>query len=225
VILFVKKQIYDKYMYRIFGGSIIDETDISDMRQIDKSTVYIVSHLFSYMDILLTLEMITRSTISHRTIAGVANVPHTAKQLITKLFGYMSPKIKFVSYNTRDKNTSEMLADNLRRGDDLFLWQHPYNKHKSLYHLLSETRPRLVYIDIASHRANKTINNGNIASILNHTCCKTYTITSREINYSDILRANETDIVGGFNDPLWDLICRATTRHTCTQPQRQPGLD
>lgn len=194
-------------MYRIFGGSIIDETDLQHMRQAeDKPTVYIVSHLFSYMDIALTLEVMTRATTKPRTIAGVANVPNAAKTMITQLFGCLSPKIKMISHNTRDKNTSELLAANLRDGHDIILWQHPHNKHKSLYHLLAEFKPRLVYIDIASHRAKRTINDQNCITILSSTCCKTYMISSLEIDYSEILRENEPDIVGGFNKPLWDYI-------------------
>jgi len=192
-------------LYRIFGGSVIDETNVVDLRPTHKPTVYIVSHLFSYMDILLALEVITQATLHRRTIAGAANVPHIAKPIITKLFGYISPKIHFISHNTRDGNTADMLARNLRDGADIILWQHPYNTHKSLYHLLSETKPRLVYIDIASRRT-KTINNMNCLAILGHTCCHTYRIVSREIDYSNILRENETDIVSGFNKPLWDAI-------------------
>jgi hypothetical protein len=192
-------------LYRVFGGSIIDETNICDMRPTTKPTVYIVSHLFSYMDILLTLEVITRATIQERTIAGVANVPHMTKPIITNLFGYISPNINFISHNTRGGNTADMLANNLREGHDIILWQHPYNTHKSLYHLLSETKPRLVYIDITSRRL-QTINNMNCLAILRYTCCHRYRITSTEIDYSNILRENETDIVNGFNRPLWDII-------------------
>jgi hypothetical protein len=195
-------------LYRIFGGSIINETNVVDLRPTHKPTVYIVSHLFSYMDILLALEVITQTTLHHRTIAGVANVPHFSKPIITKLFGYISPKIHFISHNVRDGNTSDMLAQNLRDGADIILWQHPYNKHKSLYHLLSETKPRLVYIDISSSRTTQTINNMNWLSILGRTCCHTYKIISREIDYSNILRENENDIVGYFNKPLWDTIYR-----------------
>ena len=97
-------------LYRVFGGSIIDETNICDMRPTTKPTVYIVSHLFSYMDILLTLEIMTQATLHHRTISGVANIPHFTKPIITKLFGYISPKIHFISHNTRDGNTADMLT-------------------------------------------------------------------------------------------------------------------
>ena len=193
-------------LHCVFGASIIDETNLDDLRQTNKPTIYIVSHRFSYMDIVLAFDVIGRATIRNRTIAGVANVPQIVKSILTKLFNCLKPKIQFISYNTRGGNTSELLASNLREGDDVIVWQHPYNKHKSLYHLLSETRPRLVYIDIASRRSEKTINDMNLFAIFGRTCCHTYTITSREIDYSGFLRENETDIIDGFNRPLWDEI-------------------
>lgn len=197
-------------LHRMFGASIIDETNLDDLRQTNKPTIYIVSHRFSYMDIVLAFDVIGRATIRNRTIAGVANVPPIVKSILTNLFNCLKPKIQFVSYNTRGGNTSELLASNLREGDDVIVWQHPYNKHKSLYHLLSETRPRLVYIDIASRRSEKTINDMNLFAILGRTCCHTYTITSREINYSAFLRENEIDIIDGFNRPLWDEVGATT---------------
>lgn len=197
-------------LHRVFGASIIDETNVDDLRQTDKPTVYVVSHRFSYMDIALAFDVIGRATIRKRTIAGVANVSPIVKSILTNLFNCLKPQIQFVSYNTHGGNTSELLASNLREGDDVILWQHPYNKHKSLYHLLSETRPRLVYIDIASHRSEKTINDMNLCAIFGRTCCHTYTITSREIDYSAFLRDNETDIVDGFNRSLWDEVGATT---------------
>ena len=199
-------------LHRVFGASIIDETNVDDLRQTDKPTVYVVSHRFSYMDIALAFDVIGRATIRKRTIAGVANVSPIVKSILTNVFNCLKPQIQFVSYNTHGGNTSELLASNLREGDDVILWQHPYNKHKSLYHLLSETRPRLVYIDIASHRSEKTINDMNLFAIFGRTCCHTYTITSREIDYSAFLRENEIDIVGGFNRPLWDEVGATTVR-------------
>ena len=196
-------------LHRIFGVSIVDETNADDLRQSDKPTVYIVSHLFSYMDITLAFDVIGQATTHDRTISGVANVPPVAKSAITKLFNYLTPKIKFISHNTRDGNTSELLARNLRDGADVVLWQHPYNKHQSLYHLVSEMKPRLVYIDITSHQSAKTINEMGILAIFKRTCCNTFKITSREIDYSGILRENEHDIEGGFNRPLWDDIHRS----------------
>jgi len=192
---------------RLFAGSVADETLAHHMNATTTATVYIVSHLFSYMDILLALDAIAKNTTKYRILVGVTNAPHLSQALMMELLNALSSKIQYISYNTQDRNTSNRLSRHLRSGNDIIIWQHPDNSHKSLYYLLRETRPRLIYVDIADGRTAHTINNDKPAEIVMRTIGNKYTIQSREIDYLRILRNDEQDIINGFNIPLWKL-CR-----------------
>ncbi len=192
----------------LFAGSVIDKTQSHHMDATTIPTVYIVSHLFSYMDILLVSDTITKNTTGFRKLVGVTNAPPLPQTLMMEMLNLLSDKIQYVSYNTRDGNTSRILARELRYGNDIIIWQHPNNHHKSLYYLLRDTRPRLIYVDISDNKTTRTINNDDIFVILQYTLGRKYIIQSREIDYSEILRDNEIDIVRNFNIPLWNL-CRS----------------
>ena len=192
---------------RLFAGSVADNAVARHMNATTTSTVYIVSHLFSYMDILLALDAIAKSTNRYRILVGVTNAPPLSQACMMELLNASSNKIRYIAYNTRDGNTSRVLSGHLRNGNDVIIWQHPANTHKSLYYLLRETRPRLIYVDIADGRTSRTINNDEPLAIAIQTIGRHYTITSREIDYMPILCDDEADIVSGFNIPLWKL-CR-----------------
>jgi hypothetical protein len=192
---------------QLFAGSVIDKTKSHHMNATTKPTIYIVSHLFSYIDILLALDTITKNTIGFRKLVGVTNAPPLPQTLMMEMLNLLSDKIEYVSYNTRDGNTSRILARELRYGNDIIIWQHPNNHHKSLYYLLRDTRSRLVYIDISDNKTKRTINNDDPFAILLYTSGRNYIIQSWEIDYSKILSDDEIDIIRNFNIPLWKLCC------------------
>ena len=193
-----------KLLSRLIGSSIIDDTNPAHLRAANKPTVYIVSHRFSYMDIVIAFDVTNQATIVPRTITGVANVPNFAKRAINALLDYASPLIKFVPHNTRDGSTSELLIADLRNGCDVFIWQHPYNAHKSLYHIASAVRPRIVYIDISDNKTHSSLNSNGIWSIFRKTCCSTYRVTSKEIDYNRFFVENSSNIFNEFNVPFWN---------------------
>lgn len=197
----------------MFGGMVIDESQSHHMNVAMKPTVYIVSHLFSYMDILLVLDVIEKHTTKFRKLVGVTNAPLLPQTLMTEMLNLSSEIIQYVSYNTRDRNTSRILARELRCGNDIIIWQHPNNHHKSLYYLLRDTRSRLIYVDITDGETKHTINNYDPFTILWYTIGRRYIIKSQEIDYSQILCGHETDIVNNFNIPLWNLCCNTQIKN------------
>ena len=120
----------------LFDGMVIDKSQSHHMNATTKTTIYIVSHLFSYIDILLALGAITKNTTKFRKLVGVTNAPRLPQTLTMEILNLLSDKIQYVSYNTRDRNTSRILERELRCGNDIIIWQHPNNSHKSLYYLL-----------------------------------------------------------------------------------------
>lgn len=189
---------------RWMGCTIIDETQQSHLQSTDIPTIYLVSHNYSFIDILLTFDLVNKATNIPRIISGVANIPNFVKLIITTLFNYVAPFIRFIPHNTCDGNTSILLANELKNGNDIFIWQHAYNKHKSLYYIISEVKPRLVYINISNTKIKSSINTNFILYILYRTICSTYRVTSKVVDYSAYYIENSQNIYDDFNVKLWD---------------------
>lgn len=202
-------------LYKFFGGSkttIFNNT--THTSKYTRPTIYIVSHKFSWFDILVTIEIFSQSGNEEnpRVIAGICDVPDWFRILLLLLLNYVCPALQLIAYNKRYGNTTKEVAKHLCWGDDIVIWQHPYNKSRGLYYILHKciyeygVTPHLVYIDIADKLTNETINNDSILNIIRHTRNKTYYATSHEIEYN-IEREITDDIYNHFTEPFWDQVC------------------
>jgi len=202
-------------LYKFFGGSkttIFNNTTHTAKDMLP--TIYIVSHKFSWFDILVTFEIFSQSGNKEnpRVIAGICDVPDWFRILLLLLFNYVCPALQLIAYNKRYGNTTKEVAKDLCLGDDIVIWQHPYNKRRGLYYILHKciyeygVTPRLVYIDITDKMTNETINNEFIWNIIRKTRNKTYYATSHEIEYT-IEREITDDIYKQFTEPFWDQVC------------------
>jgi hypothetical protein len=198
-------------LYKLFGGS--NTTIVNNTQHLEKTkrpTIYIVSHKFSYFDILISFELFSQCVLETelRVIAGVCDVPDWFRVLIVLLFNYVCQGLKLIAYNKRHGNTTQELANHLCLGHDIIIWQHPYNKSRGLYYILHKCIyehnivPRLVYVDICDHITTETLNNDPIWNIIRKTRNKTYYATSYEIKYS-IAREITDDIYEEFTVPFW----------------------
>lgn len=198
-------------LYKLLGGTktiIVNNTQhlAKDIRP----TIYIVSHKFSYFDILIAFEIFSQCVqeTEIRVIAGVCDVQDWFRVLLVLLFNYVCQGLKLIAYNKRHGNTTQELANNLRLRNDVIIWQHPYNKSRGLYYILHKCIyehnivPRLVYVDICDHITVETLNNEPIWNIVRKTRNKTYYATSYEIKYS-IAREITDDIYEEFTVPFW----------------------
>jgi hypothetical protein len=198
-------------LYKLFGGfgtKIIDTT--SHLNKDIRPTIYIVSHKFSFMDILVAFAVFSALTTHLRTIAGVSDIPECLKKLVTVLLNYWCPNMLLIPYNKRYGNTTKEMTKHLCLADDIIIWQHPYNKSRGLYYILEkcvyeyDIQPRLVYIDIADKITNETINNDSLLNIIRKTRNKTYYVTSYQIEYT--IQPKLTDIYENFTVPFWRQI-------------------
>jgi len=198
-------------LYKLLGGT--KTTIVNNTQHLSKTkrpTIYIVSHKFSYFDILVSFEIFSQSeeNANPRTIAGVCDVQDWFRVLLVLLFNYVCPALQLIAYNKRHGNTTQELANNLCLRNDVIIWQHPYNKSRGLYYILHKciyehnVVPRLVYIDICDHMTKETINNQSIWNIVRKTRNKTYYATSYEIKYS-ISREITDNIYEEFTVPFW----------------------
>ena len=202
-------------LYKLFGGSntkIFNNTTHTAKDAIP--TVYIVSHKFSFMDILIAFEIFAQcgNKENQRVIGGVCDVSEWFQIALTTIFNWVCPTMHLISYNKRCGNATKEMTKHLYLGDDIIIWQHPYNKSRGLYYILHKciydygVTPRLVYIDIADKVTNETINNESIVNIVRKTRNKTYYATSHEIEYK-IEREITDDIYKQFTEPFWDQVC------------------
>jgi len=76
----------------MFGGMVIDESQSHHMNVAMKPTIYIVSHLFSYMDIILALNAIEKHTTKFRKLVGVTNAPPLPQTLTMEILNLLSDK-------------------------------------------------------------------------------------------------------------------------------------
>ena len=202
-------------LYKFFGGSntkIFNNTThtVKD----ERPTIYIVSHKFSWFDILVVFELFSQCSnpSSPRVMAGICDVPDWFRILLLLLLNYACPALQLTAYNKRHGNTTQEVAKYLCWGDDLVIWQHPYNKSRGLYYILHKCiyvyglTPRLVYIDITDHMTKDTLNNESIVNIIRKTRNKTYYATSKEIEYT-IEREMTDDVYKYFTEPFWDQVC------------------
>lgn len=201
-------------LYKLIGGC--DTTIVNNATHTAKDTrpsIYIVSHKFSYFDIVVTLEIFSQllNQISRRVIAGVCDVPDWFRIIFVYLCSYLFPTLQLIAYNKRHGNTTRELSKHLFLSDDIIIWQHPYNKSRGLYYMLYKciyergVLPRLVYIDISDKVTTETINNDTALSIIRKTRNNTYYVTSYEIEYK-IDREMPDDIYEQFIVPLWDKV-------------------
>jgi hypothetical protein len=206
-------------LYKLFGGfntEIINNTQTKDTMKSDRPTIYIASHRFSFMDILVTFEIFARLSVgtreNPRILSGVSDTPELLKIIVTLLLNFWCSKMLMISYSKRYGNTTKEMAKYLYWGDDIVIWQHPYNKSRGLYYILHKciyeygVTPRLVYIDITDKMTNETINNESVWNIIRKTRNKTYYATSHEIEYT-IEREITDDIYKQFTEPFWDQVC------------------
>jgi hypothetical protein len=202
-------------LYKFFGGSkttIFNNT--THTAKDARPTIYIVSHKFSWFDILVTFEIFSQcgNKANPRVIAGICDVPDWFRILLLLLLNYVCPALQLIAYNKRYGNTTQEVAKYLCWGDDIVIWQHPYNKRRGLYYILHKciyeygVTPRLVYIDITDKMTNETINNESVWNIIRKTRNKTYYATSHEIEYT-IEREITDDIYKQFTEPFWDQVC------------------
>jgi hypothetical protein len=198
-------------LYKLFGGS--NTTIVNNTQHLEKTkrpTIYIVSHKFSYFDILASFEIFSQCVpeTELRTIAGVCDVPDWFRVLLVLLFNYVCTSLKLIAYNKRNGNTTQELANNLCLRNDVIIWQHPYNKSRGLYYILHKciyehnVVPRLVYIDICDRITTETLNNEPIWNIIRKTRNRTYYATSYEIKYS-VAREITDNIYEEFTVPFW----------------------
>ncbi len=195
-------------LYKLLGSTIVNNTQ--HLAKDTRPTIYIVSHKFSYFDILISFEIFSQCVqeTEIRVIAGVCDVQDWFRVLLVLLFNYVCSALQLIAYNKRHGNTTQELANNLRLRNDVIIWQHPYNKSRGLYYILHKCIyehnivPRLVYIDICDHTTSETINNQSIWNIVRKTRNKTYYATSYEIKYS-ISREITDDIYEEFTVPVW----------------------
>jgi hypothetical protein len=198
-------------LYKLFGGfntKIIDNT-----KHLDKDTrptIYIVSHKFSFMDILVSLEVFSKLSPNLRTIAGVSDIPECMKKIVSSLLNFWCPNMLLIPYNKRYGNTTKEMSKHLYLGDDIIIWQQPYNKSKGLYYILEQCiydygiHPRLVYIDITDKKTTEPINTESLFCIIQKTRNKTYWVTSHEIDYK--IHQNMDNIYDNFTVPFWRQI-------------------
>ena len=198
-------------LYKLLGGT--KTTIVNNAVHLSKTkrpTIYIVSHRFSYFDILITFEIFSQCVpeTDVRVIAGVCDVQDWFRVLLVLLLNYVCSALKLIAYNKRRGNTTQELANNLCLLNDIIIWQHPYNKSRGLYYILHkciyehDVVPRLVYIDICDHMTTETVNNEPIWNIIRKTRNKTYYATSYEIEYK-LERETADNIYEQFTVPFW----------------------
>ena len=202
-------------LYKFFGGS--RTTIFNDTTHTSKDarpTIYIVSHKFSWFDILVTFELFSQRGNNEipRAIAGICDLPEWFRILLLLLLNYACPALQLIAYNKRYGNTTHEVSKYLSWGDDIVIWQHPYNKRRGLYYILHKciyeygVMPRLVYIDITDKITEETINNESVINIVRKTRNKTYYATSHEVKYN-IEREILDYIYKQFTEPFWDQVC------------------
>ena len=208
-------------LYKLLGGTktiIVNNT--THLAKDTRPTIYIVSHKFSYFDILVAFEIFSQCVpeTEVRVIAGVCDVQDWFRVLIVLLLNYVCTALKLIAYNKRHGNTTQELANHLCLGHDIIIWQHPYNKSRGLYYILHkciyehDTIPRVVYIDICDHITAETINNQSIWNIVRKTRNKTYYATSYEIEYK-LERETTDNIYEQFTAPFWNRVLLAKNHY------------
>jgi hypothetical protein len=199
-------------LYKLFGGSntkIFNNT--THTAKDAMPTVYIVSHKFSFMDILIAFEIFAQcgNNENQRVIGGVCDVSEWFQIALTTIFNWVCPTMHLISYNKRCGNTTKEMTKHLYFGDDIIIWQHPYNKSRGLYYILEQCireynmTPRVVYIDISDKMTATTVNNESPINIFRKVRNKRYCVTSREIEYK-LDRGTSYDIYEQFTKPFWD---------------------
>ena len=201
-------------LYKLFGGGntkIFNHT--THTAKDAMPTVYIVSHKFSFMDILIAFEVFSQlSPANQRAIGGVCDVPEWFQIALTTIFNWVCPTMHLISYNKRCGNATKEMTKHLYLGDDIIIWQHPYNKSRGLYYILEQCireynmTPRLVYIDISDKMTATTVNNESPINIFRKVRNKLYYVTSHEIEYKIDLDITY-DIHEQFTKPFWDQVC------------------
>lgn len=194
-------------LYKLLGSKIVNNA--KHLAKTKRPTIYIVSHRFSYLDILASFEIFSQVVMSRpRTIAGVCDVPDWFRVLLVMLLNNICQDLKLIAYNKRHGNTTQKLVNNLCSSNDIIIWQQPYNKSRGLYYILHKCIyehnivPRLIYIDICDHITRETINNESIWNIICKTTNKTFYATSYEIKHS-IAREITENIYEQFTVPFW----------------------
>ena len=214
-------------LYKLFGGfgtKIIDTT--SHLNKDIRPTIYIVSHKFSFMDILVAFSVFSALSTDLRTIAGVSDIPECLKKLVTMLLNYWCPNMLLIPYNKRYGNTTKEMTKHLCLADDIIIWQQPYNKSRGLYYILEQCNyeydihPRLVYINIddkitSETITSETINNDSLIHIIRKTRNKTYYVSSYEIEYT--IQPKMTDIYENFTVPFWNQIDDKIKNYSTTE--------
>ena len=190
-----------------------------------RPTIYIVSHKFSFMDILITFEIFLQFTHlriaqsgercnrnHQRVIGGVCDVPEWFRIVLTSIFNWVCLTMHMISYNKRYGNTTKEMAKHLYFGDDVVIWQHPYNESKGLYYILEQcihelgVTPRVVYIDISDKMTVTTVNNESPINIFRRVRNKRYYVTSYDVNYQLDQGLSSDKIYDNFTVPFWRQI-------------------
>ena len=200
-------------LYKIFGGFKTKiNNNATHLSKLEQPTIYIISHKFSYMDIVVSAEVFSQlnNRIGRRTIVGIADVPEWFSRFLPKLYNFWYPRLFLIAYNKRFGNTTKEMVKHLCLGDDVIIWQQPYNKSRGLYYILEQciylhhVNPRVVYIDIDDKLTTETLNNESILQIIKKTHNKTYHISSYEIEYD--IQQNASSIYDDFTSPFWKSI-------------------
>lgn len=212
----------------VCGSKYIDNTDGNDIEQnmdtnkIIRPTIYIVSHRFSYMDILLSMHLFgnrAKSSGTIRYISGISNVNTVLRRIICDFAKLTFPYLRLTPFDVRHKDScTENMAKSMLNGQDVILWLNYMSKATGTYHIISKAKdlglnPRMIYVDIdkkytRSDEENQdciysSVNTLPIHKICFRTCCKSYIITSREIDYNQFWKASESNIFENFNKKLW----------------------
>ena len=193
---------------------ILDYTVRSEMEQTpDQPTIYLCSHYYSLADVLIVSDMLDRHNKDSGTIRrfnAICNTSKSLERLNQRIVGTSYPSIEVHSINARKGRTSDGIGRALCRGEDVVLFQHPYNDHKSLYYIIQRCiehgiAPRIMYVDIRIMGSvdPKTVNSRSIPSILYAIRNETYVLRNKIIDYPKQMILDDR-ISREFNAPIWD---------------------